>query len=328
METTEKSLINTSLYNALQNFSNIPYDVNISAATITCQLPILINVENIGLYFNDFDSIIVGKKYGTRIINNLVNVKRMKSMKKKKKKTKKNFFNQVSIIVRTCTLMGLKPEDVSLKDSLKTVNIKLFLNGSIQMTGCKHIININKSLELLFEKLKEVKVILNDSLEYIEKPFVEDSSKLYLKYIRNFCIQMINTNFNMDFQINRTILYDLLVNKKINDYKKDNDVLIKANLDKLEVILKDLNLDVTFDPIIHACVNIKYYLKNNKTKTISIFVFESGSITIAGANSSDEILEVYDFINKFILINYNKLSTKNITPRLIIDFIKKINFNA
>ncbi len=118
------SLINTSLYDALQNFSNIPYDVNISAATITCQLPILINVENIGLYFNSFDSIIVGKKYGTRIINNLVNVKRMKTMKKKKKKTKKNFFNQVSIIIRTCTLMGLKPEDVSLKDSLKTVNIK------------------------------------------------------------------------------------------------------------------------------------------------------------------------------------------------------------
>ena len=139
---------------------------------------------------------------------------------------------------------------------------------------------------------------------------------------------MINTNFNMDFQINRTILYDLLVNKTIDDYKKDNDNLIKANINQLDILLKDLNLDVTFDPIIHACVNIKYYLKTNKTKTISIFVFESGSITIAGANSSDEILEVYDFINKFILINYNKLSTKNITSKLIIDFIKKINFNS
>jgi hypothetical protein len=132
----------------------------------------------------------------------------------------------------------------------------------------------------------------------------------------------------MDFQINRTILYDLLVNKTIDDYKKDSDNLIKANINQLDILLKDLNLDVTFDPIIHACVNIKYYLKTNKTKTISIFVFESGSITIAGANSSDEILEVYDFINKFILINYNKLSTKNITSKLIIDFIKKINFNS
>ena len=96
---------------------------------------------------------------------------------------------------------------------------------------------------------------------------------------------------------------------------------------ELKELMRDVIIDVTFDPIIHACVNIKYHLKENKTKTISIFVFESGSITIAGSNSSKEILEVYNFINKFILINYNKLLTKDITPSLIIDFINKINFN-
>ena len=31
----------------------------------------------------------------------------------------------------------------------------------------------------------------------------------------------------------------------------------------------------------------------------TIFVFESGSITIAGSNSCSEILEAYNFINKF-----------------------------
>jgi thiol:disulfide interchange protein len=72
---------------------------------------------------------------------------------------------------------------------------------------------------------------------------------------------MINTNFNILFQINRTKLFQLLL---------------------------DNNIDVSFDPIIHACVNIKYHLANNKNKTISVFVFESGSITIAGSNSSDE----------------------------------------
>ena len=67
--------------------------------------------------------------------------------------------------------------------------------------------------------------------------------------------------------------------------------------------------------------------KDNKPKTISIFVFESGSITIAGSNSCSEILEAYNFINKFILTNYSLLLTKDITPNLIIEFIKKINFN-
>jgi hypothetical protein len=111
---------------------------------------------------------------------------------------------------------------------------------------------------------------------------------------------MINTNFNIQFHINRSKLFQLLL---------------------------DNNIDASFDPIIHACVNIKYYLNNTKPKTISIFVFESGSITIAGSNSCCEILEAYNFINKFILTNYSLLLTKDITPNLIIEFIKKINFN-
>jgi TATA-box binding protein (TBP) (component of TFIID and TFIIIB) len=136
-------------------------------------------------------------------------------------------------------------------------------------------------------------------MEFIEKPFVIDTTLLNINNVNNFYIQMINTNFNIQFHINRSKLFQLLL---------------------------DNNIDASFDPIIHACVNIKYYLLSKKTKTISIFVFESGSITIAGSNSCSEILEAYNFINKFILSNYNVLLTKDITPNLIIDFIKKIKF--
>jgi TATA-box binding protein (TBP) (component of TFIID and TFIIIB) len=224
----------------------------------------------------------------------------MKSGKKKKRKEKKNFYNQVSLIFRTCTLMGIDPTTITPKEGLKTVNVKLFINGSIQMTGCKHLENIRNSLEILFNKLKITKVILDRNMEYIEKPFVLDSTLLDIQNVNKFYIQMINTNFNIQFHINRSKLFQLLL---------------------------DNNIDASFDPIIHACVNIKYYLNNTKPKTISIFVFESGSITIAGSNSCCEILEAYNFINKFILTNYSLLLTKDITPNLIIEFIKKINFN-
>ena len=63
---------------------------------------------------------------------------------------------------------------------------------------------------------------------------------------------------------------------------------------------------------------------NSTNKTISIFVFESGSITIAGSNSYDEVLEAYDFVGKFIYENYNKLLTKIITPQIIVQLIKKM----
>ncbi len=276
---------------------NLPYDLEISTTTITCHLDVVFNVENIGLYFNDFDNIIIGKRYGNRIVNNLINVKKIKNDKKKKRKEKKNFYNQVSLIFRSATLMGIDPETLSLKERYKTVNVKLFINGSIQMTGCKHLDNIKRSLEILFEKLKICKAILTDENKFLLKPFVEDTTNLDVKNVTNFKIVMINTNFNILFQINR---------------------------EKLHQLLKDAGYDVTFDPIIHACVNIKYQIPN-LNKTISIFVFESGSITIAGSNSCQQVLETYNFINRFILNNYSKLLTKNITPQLIVELIKNMN---
>ena len=289
-------LIN-GLYKSKLELLNLPYDLVISTTTITCHLDITFNVENIGLYFNDFDDVIIGKRYGNRIVNNLINVKKLKIGKKKKRREKKNFYNQVSLIFRSATLMGLDPEMLDIKEKFKTVNIKLFINGSIQMTGCKHLNNIKKSLEILFDKLKTCKAILNRELKFDIKPFVDDITKLDINKVTNFKIVMINTNFNIQFQINR---------------------------EKLHYLLKELGFDVTFDPIIHACVNIKYHIPNTFNKTISIFVFESGSITIAGSNSCQQVLDTYNFINKFILSNYSKLLTKNITPQLIVELIKNM----
>jgi TATA-box binding protein (TBP) (component of TFIID and TFIIIB) len=168
------------------------------------------------------------------------------------------------------------------------------------MTGCKHLDNIKKSLEILFDKLKICKAIFNSDMKFEPKPFVNDISKLNIIDVHNFKIVMINTNFNILFQINRELLHQLL---------------------------KNMNFDVTFDPIIHACVNIKYQIPqvyNTPAKTISIFVFESGSITIAGSNSCQQVLDTYNFINTLILSNYNLLLTKNITPQLIVDLVKQM----
>lgn len=81
----------TGLYKSKIDLLNLPYDLEISTTTITCHLDIIFNVENIGLYFNDFDDIIIGKRYGNRIVNNLINIKKLKSDKKKKRKEKKIF---------------------------------------------------------------------------------------------------------------------------------------------------------------------------------------------------------------------------------------------
>ena len=285
------------IYKAKNDQFILPYDLDISTSTITCTLDITFNVENIGLYFNDFDDIVIGKRYGNRIVNNIVSIKKLNSNKKKKRKNKRNFFNQVSLIFRSATLMGLDPNKLSEKERNKILNIKLFINGSIQMTGCKYIDNITKSLKILFEKLKIGKAILNNEMNYENMPFVDDVNKLDIYKVNTFNIEMINTNFNGLCQINRNKLFQLLL---------------------------DNNFDVSFDPIIHASVNIKYRLKDLPTKAISIFVFESGSITIAGSNSYNEVLEAYNFISNFIYKNYNKLLTKVITGQIIVELVEKM----
>lgn len=294
---------------------NLPYDLSISTATITCKINVLFDVENIAYYFNDFDDILIGKKYGNRITSNLVNIKKT-TIKKKKRKVIKDFFNQVSLIFSTPKLMGLDMDKLTQKEKEKTINVKLFINGSIQMTGCKHMNNISKCLVIVFEKLKNTKAIIDDEFVFKKKRFlkypneldsqdvlydlnnyaIDPYKHLKIENVYMFRIHMINTNFNIGFQIKRDVLRELMISN---------------------------GFDATLDPNVHACVNIKYTIPN-LNKTVSIFVFESGSITIAGSDTCEQILYTYNFINKFILTNYKKLVSKTMTPQLLIQLAKNV----
>lgn len=264
-------------------------EINISTATITCETNVIFNVEKIGLEFNDFDEIIYGKKYGDRIDGYMVNVKNIekinkKTKNKKPKKEKKNFFNQVSILFSSHKLLN-KHYNNKNNDETKKINVKLFKNGSIQMTGCRDLNNIDKCLNILFERLKK------------NKDFVDDINKLTLENVYNFKIVMMNANFNCMFLINRNMLFKILL---------------------------DNNYEVYFDPIVRPPVSIKYKLKYNPSKQTSIFVFESGAINITGCNNYLEILESYNFINSIIYKNYSVLSKKIMNSHIIIKLINEM----
>ena len=75
------------------------------------------------------------------------------------------------------------------------------------------------------------------------------SAKVSIDKVKNLKICMINSGFKIGFNINRERLYKIISNDKIE---------CKFDLDN------------------HACVDIKYNYKD--IKTVSIFVFEKGSI--------------------------------------------------
>jgi TATA-box binding protein (TBP) (component of TFIID and TFIIIB) len=223
------------------------------------------------------------------------NKKKIKVKKKaEKKKKKESFYNQVTIIVRI--------------SDIKTINIKLFKNGSIQMTGCDSIVNTKYSIEKLFEILNKPRYLLNlydKNISTIKFLKTENDKIITIDDIIQCNVHLINCNFNIGFRINRDKLFDIISNKhseSILEIKKNNNN--NANMD---INLPQKYIDSTYDPIRHACVNIKL---NHPIKTITIFVFESGSIIILG-KSCDQIRDAYNFINVFLLSNYFNIYLKS-----------------
>ena len=90
-------------------------------------------------------------------------------------------------------------------------------------------------------------------------------------------------------------------NDSILEIKK-HDVHLNQDID-----IPQKYMDCTYDPIRHACVNIKL---SHPTKTITIFVFESGSIIILG-KTCRQVRDAYNFINVFLLSNYFNVCCKN-----------------
>jgi len=273
MGTTQKEILSKDVLTNFKTFidlANLPDDLNIATITVTCRMNTKFNVDNIGRYIDLMQDGIICVKYG-KLTNNCRSLIVPKKKAKKKKKVKKTFFNQVSVVIKT--------------SHPKPTNVKLFKNGAIQITGCKGLLNFMETFTILCRELKRVKGILDPiTLSSIEpKPFVSNPENIDISKIKNLKIAMINSGFKIGFNVDRRNFYN---------------------------ILKSQDIDCTYEPCVHACVNIKYNYKD--MDKISIFVFEKGSIIITGAKHRAHIVEAYEFITKKMYENYNEIVKKDI----------------
>jgi len=259
------AIYNLPQFKSFMNLKALPDDLRISTITITCAFETEILVDNIGKYMDLSPDNIITIKYGSGE-GSIRSLSNKKQKVKKRKKKRNTFYNQVTIEVKT--------------EKLKPINVKLFRNGSIQMTGCKSIDDCISSMIKLCKEFKKVKGIINKKDMRTIKPvhFVSDVSKSSIEDIKDICIRMINSNFNIGFKIDRPALHQVLLLKGI---------------------------ECIYEPCVHACVNIKF---NCGGEIISIFVFESGAIIITGAKNREHIVNAYEFITKELFENFNKIS--------------------
>ena len=258
--------------------TNISKEISISTMCASCKLNTKINIDNIEHYLDLNSNDILTVKVSKENMRSLITVKnKSKRVKLKESKNieRNYFYNQITVVIR---VTHGHTEDINLEPK---INMKLFKNGSIQMSGCKSVNNINIVLNKLINRLIEVKAKICNGI-ILEKLFIDDINNITVK---SFKIDMINTNYQINMRIDREKLYILLLKKKIKS---------------------------TYEPCIRACVIIKYVPKehNIEEKEISIFIFQKGNIIITGARSKHHIMLSYNYINKILLIHKDDIIKK------------------
>lgn len=207
---------------------------------------------------------------------------------KKKEYTTKRFDNQLTVIYKFSD------------DSL--MNIKMFKNGNIQITGVKNIDEGRVMIDRLIGMI--TLVAANDPNAAKEVQSLKATQ---------YKVALINSDFKIGFEIRRDKLYTLLINSYDNK--------------------------CSFEPCIYPGVKIQYFWNTDNKhkdgvchcrsectvgkndgngesmcKKITIAVFQSGCIIITGAQTPYQIDEAYNFICEILRDNF--------------EFVKKISLAA
>ena len=203
--------------------------------------------------------------------------KREKGFKKKKKikNATKNFLNCISFTFN--------------KDN-KKVNLKVFRNGVVQLTGCKNFDHCKLGILLFWDLIKSIKCIKNfNSLDLFlvsvmrnvnfNLGFLVDMEKLG-KYIierrSNYKISPVIGGFiGMQFVVDLESIDDMPVYKF--EIKKDGELIEKESISYKE-----------FTDIIKV---------NNTKKNISIAIFQTGRVLISGIHEKYQNPLIEWFLN-------------------------------
>ena len=204
-----------------------------------------------------------------------------------KKEKKTFFFNQATIVIRR--------EIAPL--NWKEINIKLFRNGGVQMTGVR-------SDEMSWDAIRWL--VGHIQANYTDKPVFEETVGIH-----KMQTQLVNTDFSIGAKIRRDALHKVLREKYF--------------------------LSVSYDPAIYQGVKTKYFYNAERPtgcppglcpceklckgtgdgsalgacKKITISPFQTGQIIITGARTIDQINEAYEFMKRLFIEHVDEIIRKN-----------------
>jgi TATA-box binding protein (TBP) (component of TFIID and TFIIIB) len=190
-----------------------------------------------------------------------------------RKNSKNIFFNQSTLVVRRIFKEG----------QFKEVNIKLFKNGGIQMTGIPSD-----------EFAKDTLVWLAKELSEFSSPILENPPN-----VNRYTIQLINSDYQVNGSIHREKLHEILVNE-YNLFSSFESTIYQGCDTKYFY-----NESAPANAIEGVCPCGDTICEGNgdgkelgQCKEITISPFHTGSVIITGARRFEQIEKAYIFINK------------------------------
>lgn len=221
------------------------------------------------------------------------------------KKITSTFFNQIT------TEIILDSQDTK-KKKLKTVNMKIFTNGKLQITGIR-----NTDLNDAKFASNIIYNIIKNNPSIVESDNVVDKQEDLIESIKydNFYIALINSDYDAGFKIIREPLSDILNSKGIfTTYEPTIYPGVKSR-----VYINEINEEI--DGLCHCIENGRKTVCPQKggngngvgeCHSVTISIFQSGKIIITGGITVSQIDKCYKFINKILSDNFSKIRRKPI----------------
>jgi TATA-box binding protein (TBP) (component of TFIID and TFIIIB) len=253
--------------------------IRISTMTVLCNLGVIINLDTFYKHIQTYHN--VEKNYKIVSLEYMENpAKGVPKQKKKKQsqanakllKKRKSFYNQATVIM----------------DYIKTINLKLFRNGSIHITGIIDVEQGKRAVEFLCDEIREIYKIDNTITN-------GDINELGLA---NWDVVMINSDFCCNFKIRREKLYEILDSRYnlVVNYESDNYPGVKTSF--YWNVRDPSKSGVCKCKIGKTCSGKGRgtLAEGDTCRKITISIFQSGKIIITGARDKKQIDDAYDFI--------------------------------
>jgi len=221
----------------------------------------------------------------------------------KNSKANNNFYNSICITVK-------------IREN-KNINLMIFTNGRITCTGSKNdddgFVAVNY---LLQEMIKNPDIFENPENALIAK-------------IVNYDIVMINSNFSINFLIDNHKLYNILITQR-NTYNLFSSYDPRTYQGVKIYFMWNVNQPLKDGVCICQKKKCKFSAKKKNgngegdCRRISVAVFGTGKILIAGAKNNVQLYDTYNHIVKILQNNYKNILQNNNK----ISISKKIKSNS